>query len=331
MSEYYPDFESLFTTATSEGFKSACLGAFRYQNNANPVYKQFCDLLGIRVDDVIEVEKIPFLPVELFRTHKIQCGKHQPEKIFTSSGTTGQATSKHYVTDLLVYNKSLLRCFEMNYGPVSDYCILALLPSYLEREGSSLVYMIQNLMQQSGHADNGFYLYDHHKLAETIEKLVAQKQKTILIGVSFALLDFSEKHPIALPENFIVMETGGMKGRRREMVREELHEILGSRFQIPVIHSEYGMTELLSQAYSKGKGFFRTPPWMKILIRDLNDPFRNLPAERTGAINIIDLANIHSCSFISTQDLGRINDDETFEVLGRFDNSDVKGCNLMVQ
>jgi phenylacetate-coenzyme A ligase PaaK-like adenylate-forming protein len=177
MTDYYPDIESILTSTTSDEFNRACLSTFRYQYSANPVYKQFCDLLGVSAQDVLEVDKIPFLPVELFRTHKIQCGKHQPEKIFTSSGTTGQATSKHYVTDLLVYNKSLLRCFEMNYGPVSDYCILALLPSYLERKGSSLVYMVRNLMQQSGHADNGFYLYDHYKLAETIEKLVAQKQK----------------------------------------------------------------------------------------------------------------------------------------------------------
>jgi hypothetical protein len=185
-------------------------------------------------------------------------------------------------------------------------------------------------MELSGHTDNGFFLYDHDKLAGTIRKLISRQQKTILIGVSYALLDFSENNPIALPENFIVMETGGMKGRRREMVREELHEILCSRFQVPKIHSEYGMTELLSQAYSKGKGLFRTPPWMKILIRDMNDPFRYLPPGRTGAINIIDLANIYSCAFIATQDLGRINNDGTFEVLGRFDHSDVRGCNLMV-
>lgn len=331
MTDYYPGIESILTITTSDEFNCACLGAFRYQYNSNQVYKQFCDLLGVRVEDVLEVESIPFLPVEVFRTHKIQCGMQEPEKIFTSSGTTGQATSKHYVTDLLVYNKSLLRCFEMNYGQVADYCILALLPSYLEREGSSLVYMVQNLMQQNSNANNGFYLYDHKNMAETIEMLITQQQKTLLIGVSFALLDFSEKHPIALPENFIVMETGGMKGRRREMVREELHEILCSCFQIPSIHSEYGMTELLSQAYSKGKGFFRTPPWMKILIRDLNNPLRYLPTVRTGAINVIDLANIHSCAFIATQDLGRINNNGTFEVLGRYDNSDVRGCNLMVQ
>lgn len=331
MTEYYPDIESILTTTTSDEFNCACLSAFRYQYNTNQVYKQFCDLLGVRVEDVLEVDSIPFLPVEVFRTHKVHCRMQEPEKIFTSSGTTGQATSKHYVTDLLVYNKSLLRCFEMNYGPAPGYCILALLPSYLERVDSSLVYMVQNLMQQSGHADNGFYLYDHKNMAETIEKLITQQQKTLLIGVSFALLDFSEKHPIALPENFIVMETGGMKGRRKEMLREELHEILGSRFQVPAIHSEYGMTELLSQAYSKGKGLFRAPPWMKILIRDMNDAFRYLPNAKTGAINIIDLANINSCTFIATQDLGRINNDGTFEVLGRYDNSDIRGCNLMVQ
>jgi phenylacetate-coenzyme A ligase PaaK-like adenylate-forming protein len=330
MTDYYPDIDSIFTTAISIEFKQACLHTFRYQCNANPVYKHFCDLLGVQIESVQDIESIPFLPVELFRSQKINCGMQAPEKIFSSSGTTGQATSKHYVTDLSVYNTSLLHCFEASYGPVTDYCILALLPSYLEREGSSLVYMVQNLMQLSGYANNGFYLYDHKKMADTIGELITKKQKTLLIGVSFALLDFSENYPIALPDTIIVMETGGMKGRRREMVREELHEILCSRFQIPAIHSEYGMTELLSQAYSKGKGLFRTPPWMKILIRDMNDPFRYMPTGRTGAINIIDLANIHSCSFLSTQDLGRINNDETFEVLGRFDHSDVRGCNLMV-
>jgi phenylacetate-coenzyme A ligase PaaK-like adenylate-forming protein len=330
MAEYYPDIQSFLTIGNDDAFGQISLRTFHYQYKANAVYKEFSILLGTPVEDKLSVEKIPFLPVELFRTHKIQCGTSAAEKIFTSSGTTGQATSKHFVKDLAVYDSSLVRGFEMFYGPASDYCILALLPSYLEREGSSLVYMVQKLMKLSGHPENGFYLYDHNRLSETIKNLITARQKTLLIGVSFALLDFSKQFPIPLPEDFIVMETGGMKGRRKELVREELHEILCKRFQIPTIHSEYGMTELLSQAYSFGNGLFRTPPWMKILIRDMNDPFRFLPPGKTGAINIIDLANIHSCSFIATQDLGRINKDGYFEVLGRFDNSDVRGCNLMV-
>ena len=330
MAEYYPDIQSFLSIGNDDAFRQICLETFRYQYKANAVYKEFCNLLGNPIENTISVEQISFLPVEIFKTHKVTCGTSAAEKTFTSSGSTGQATSKHFVKDLTVYDNSLVRGFENFYGPASDYCILALLPSYLEREGSSLVYMVQKLMALSGHKENGFYLYDHNRLAETIKKLITSQQKTLLIGVSFALLDFSKQFPIPLPEDFIVMETGGMKGRRKEMVREELHETLCKRFQIPGIHSEYGMTELLSQAYSKGKGLFKTPPWMKILIRDMNDPFRFLPTGKTGAINIIDLANIHSCAFIATQDLGRINSDGTFEVLGRFDNSDVRGCNLMV-
>lgn len=330
MAEYYPDIQSFLTIGNDDAFRQICLDTFCYQYKANAVYKEFCNLLGIPIENTVSVEQIPFLPVEIFRTHRVQCGTSASEKTFTSSGTTGQATSKHFVKELIVYDNSLVRGFEMFYGPASDYCILALLPSYLEREGSSLVYMVQKLTELSGHKENGFYLYDNSGLAATINKLITTRQKTLLLGVSFALLDFSEQFPIPLTEDFIVMETGGMKGRRKEMVREKLHEILCNRFQIPGIHSEYGMTELLSQAYSKGKGLFKTPPWMKILIRDINDPFRFLPPGKTGAINIIDLANIHSCAFIATKDLGRINSDGTFEVLGRFDNSDVRGCNLMV-
>jgi phenylacetate-coenzyme A ligase PaaK-like adenylate-forming protein len=330
MAEYYPDIHSLLTVGNDIEFNQFCLDTFRYQYKMNKAYKHYCCLLETSVEKVSGIEQIPFLPVEIFRTHKVQCGTFEAEKIFISSGTSGQTTSKHFVKELDVYDQILVRGFEMFYGPVSDYCILALLPSYLEREGSSLVYMAEKLMELSGHPEKDFYLYDHEKLAETIRKIIIRKQKAILIGVSFALLDFSENYPVPLPENFIVMETGGMKGRRREMVREELHETLCSRFQVSAIHSEYGMTELLSQAYSSGKGLFHTPPWMKILIRDMNDPFRFLPPGKTGAINIIDLGNIHSCAFIATQDLGRINEDGTFEVLGRYDYSDVRGCNLMV-
>mgnify|MGYP002619510864 CR=1 FL=1 len=330
MKEYYPDIHTILAIKSQEDFHQASLRVFHYQARTNTVYKQFCELLGTTPDKVKTTDQIPFLPVELFKTHKVISGMAKPHIVFSSSGTTGQATSKHFLPDQEVYDHSLNHCFEAIYGPAESYCFLALLPSYLEREGSSLVYMVRQLMKRSGNPDNGFYLYEHQKLAEKIANLATTRQQTILIGVSFALLDFSEKYPISLPDSFVVMETGGMKGRGREMVREELHEILASRFSVPVIHSEYGMTELLSQAYSKGNGLFRSQPWMKILIRDINDPFRFLPPGKTGAINIIDLANIHSCAFIATQDLGRVNHDGTFEVLGRYDNSDVRGCNLMV-
>lgn len=330
MTDYYPDINTITTIETEEAFTEVCFSVFRYQYHQNPVYRRFCELLGKQPDNISGLHEIPFLPVELFKTHKVLSGKADAKLVFSSSGTTGQTTSKHYVLDQEVYDHSLNRCFEGIYGPIKNFCFLALLPSYLEREGSSLVYMVQKLMDQSGHAENGFYLYEHQKLAEAIKKLISIQQQTLLIGVSFALLDFSEKYPIPLPENFIVMETGGMKGRGREMVREELHEILATRFKVPAIHSEYGMTELLSQAYSKGKGRFRTPTWMNVLVRDINDPFRFLSPGKTGAINIIDLANIHSCAFIATQDLGRISNDNTFEVLGRYDNSDARGCNLMI-
>jgi phenylacetate-coenzyme A ligase PaaK-like adenylate-forming protein len=226
MAEYYPDIQSFLTIGNDDAFEQICLDTFRYQYKANAVYQKFCNLLGTPVEDKLSLGQIPFLPVEIFRSHRVQCGTSAAEKIFTSSGTTGQATSKHFIKDLAVYDNSLLRGFEMFYGPASDYCILALLPSYLEREGSSLVYMVQKLMELSGHKENGFYLYDHNRLAETIKKLITTRQKTLLIGVSFALLDFSQQFPIPLPEDFIVMETGGMKGRRKEMVREELHETL---------------------------------------------------------------------------------------------------------
>lgn len=314
---------------TESEFQETALHVYSYQYAMNPVYRKFCNLIGAG-NDIRKVEEIPFLPVELFKTHKVLCGNMQAEKIFSSSGTTGQAVSKHYVHRIQVYEESLKKCFEKSYGSPKDYCFLALLPSYLERKGSSLVYMVRKLMDLSGHTDNGFYLYEHKELAQAISRLINCRQAVILIGVSFALLDFSESYPCALSNNFIVMETGGMKGRKKEMIRDNLHEILCSRFQVSRIHSEYGMTELLSQAYSKGKGLFRPPPWMRVMIRDLNDPFHYLKPGKTGAINIIDFANIHSCTFLSTQDLGRVFSDGTFEVLGRFDQSDLRGCNLMI-
>lgn len=325
----FPGWEKFLEIKPEAEFQAGCLEVFHYQYEANPVYKEFCRLLNIG-KNINHFTEIPCLPVEFFKSYEIISGTSKPEITFTSSGTTGEAVSKHFLSESNIYNQSLVKAFEMFYGPAANYCFLALLPSYLERTGSSLVYMVEKLMELSAHADNGFYLYDHEKLAATIIKLIKNKQPTILIGVSYALLDFSEKYPLPLPDHFIVMETGGMKGRRKELIREELREILCSRFHTQTIHSEYGMTELLSQAYSKGNGLFRSPPWMRVLIRDMHDPFCILEPGKTGGVNIIDLANIHSCAFIATQDLGRVQQDGSFEILGRFDVSDVRGCNLMI-
>lgn len=249
--------------------------------------------------------------------------------IFTSSGTTGAKTSQHVVTDISLYEKSFLKAFEHFYGPVSHYCILALLPAYLEREGSSLVYMVDSLITKSRHSNSGFYLNNLDDLKKQLMLLQKKGQKTLLIGVSFALLDLAETMRFPL-KNTIVMETGGMKGRRREMIRSELHQILKNAFGVEQIHSEYGMTELLSQGYSKGHGIFNCPPWMKVLIRDTEDPLSIQKSGKNGGINIIDLANLNSCPFIATQDLGKVHPNGSFEVLGRFDHSDIRGCNLMV-
>ncbi|MGZ4034414.1 MAG: acyl transferase, partial [Bacteroidia bacterium] len=252
------------------------------------------------------------------------------QEIFTSSGTTGMIQSKHYVTDPDIYEKSYLEAFRLFYGDIEKQCVLALLPSYLERNGSSLIYMADDLIRKSKHPDSGFYLDNYDELIFKLKELESKDQKIILLGVTYALLDLIEKEKFHL-KNTIVMETGGMKGKRKEMVREELHGILCEGFGLKVIHSEYGMTELLSQAYSKGNGIFNCPPWMRIIIRDTNDPFSFLPHTKSGGINIIDLANINSCSFIATQDLGKTFPDNSFEVLGRFDNSDIRGCNLLIQ
>ena len=277
---------------------------------------------------VTSIEKIPFLPVEVFKSQQVICGDNNFEQLFLSSGTTGENQSKHYVKELEVYEQSFVKGFEQFYGAITDYCFLALLPSYLEREGSSLIYMSEYLIKHSNHPLSGFYLNNYGEFIETLKKL--KHQKTILIGVSFALLDLAEKHQLNL-ENIIIMETGGMKGRRKEMTRTELHSIYKESFNVKHVHSEYGMTELLSQAYSKGDGVFETPKWMKILIRDTNDPFNILNHHQTGGVNVIDLANVHSCSFIATQDLGKTIGENNFEILGRFDNSDLRGCNLLIQ
>ncbi len=304
---------------------------FNYQAKENNVYKQYINALKIDIGNVKEIKEIPFLPIEFFKTHIIKTTNLQSlvSEVFTSSGTTGSIQSKHYVTDVSVYEKSYLKAFELFYGNITDYCILALLPSYLERDGSSLIHMVDDLIKKNNHPESGFYLNNYDDLINTINKLEQLKQKTILIGVTYALLDLIEKQNFSLNYT-IIMETGGMKGKRKEIVREELHAILCKGFGVNAVHSEFGMTELLSQAYSKGKGIFYCPPWMKILIRDTNDPFAFLPVNKTGGINVIDLANINSCSFIATQDLGKAFLDNSFEVLGRFDNSDIRGCNLLV-
>lgn len=318
----------IFNIASEADFNEVCLEVFRYQYENISVYQKFCNLLKTDVSKVKSYKEIPFLPIQFFKSHQITAPDSAIETTFTSSGTTGQITSKHYVSDLNVYEKSFFKTFEIFYGSLSDYCFLALLPSYLEREGSSLIYMVQKLIQASGKKESNFYLHNLDELIKQLEELEGRNQKTILIGVSYALLDLIEKKSFSL-KNTLVMETGGMKGRRKEMVKEELHTVLKEGFGVENIHSEYGMTELLSQAYSKENGIFHCPPWMRVLTRDTEDSL-TLVKEKTGGINIIDLANVHSCAFIATQDLGLVYPDNSFEIKGRFDNSDIRGCNLMI-
>ena len=318
-----------FTSIPAAEFEFAALELYGKQYHGNAVYREFCDRLGRTGARVDQLSDIPFLPIEFFKSKKVISGIGDPAAIFTSSGTTQSGNSKHYVTDLLLYEQSYLKGFEHFYGNISQYCVLALLPSYLERKGSSLVYMVDDLIKKSGHPASGFYLDDLDALADVLAQLDRQESPVLLIGVSFALMDLVERHRFQL-KNTIVMETGGMKGRRKEMVREGLHNMLEAGFGVTEIHSEYGMTELLSQAYSKGNGVFRTPPWMRVSVRDMEDPLTGRAFGKTGGINIIDLANQNSCAFIATQDLGRVYGDGSFEILGRFDHSDIRGCNLMV-
>lgn len=317
------------SSITEENFEEKSLQVFDYQYNTNLIYREFCTYLKRNPKNVHSVYEIPFLPIEFFKSKRVYCGNSAENQVFTSSGTTGVQTSRHFVKDISVYESSFRLGFDHFYGSVSDYTVLALLPSYLERNGSSLIYMVNDLIQRSGSAYSGFYLDEWEKLAETLQILENSDRKTLLIGVSFALLDLVEKFSFSL-KNTIIMETGGMKGKRKELIREDLHQILINGFGVQRIHSEYGMTELLSQAYSKGDGIFTPVPWMKILIRDVNDPLKILPHGKSGGINVIDLANVHSCSFIATQDLGRLSQSADFQVLGRFDNADIRGCNLLV-
>ena len=319
----------IFNINNSEKFNSIALEVFKLQATENSVYREFISYLNIDVNSVKELDQIPFLPIQFFKSHKVLTDNKSVQDIFLSSGTTGNNQSKHYVTDLSIYRKSYSKAFEYFYGNIEDYVVLGLLPAYLERNGSSLIYMVDDLIKKSKHTESGFYLNDHDKLVETIIRLENRKQKILLIGVSFALLDLLDDYNLDLRYTTI-METGGMKGRRKELIREELHNEFTQGFGVDAIHSEYGMTELLSQAYSKGNGIFNCPPWMKVLTRDTEDPFSYLSNGKSGGINVIDLANINSCSFIATQDLGRIYSDESFEVIGRFDNSDIRGCNLMM-
>lgn len=323
------DTNAIFDIKSDTDFNTMALEVFKFQFENNRIYRSFCDLLYKHPSEVKHIEDIPFLPIQFFKSHHIVSSTTTPQVTFSSSGTTGNITSKHYVTDVNLYKTSYTKGFEHFYGNIEDYAVLALLPSYLEREGSSLIYMVEDLIHKSNHPKSGFYLNDLNALQQSILELERKQQKTLLIGVSFALLDLVETFEFNL-EHTIVMETGGMKGRRKELIREELHQILNQGFGTRHIHSEYGMTELLSQAYSKGNGVFETPTWMQILIRDTEDPLTILPKGKTGGLNIIDLANINSCAFIATQDLGKTHHNNTFEVLGRFDNSDIRGCNLMV-
>ena len=318
------DTKSIFSIATQADFDRMTLEVFRFQAEACAPYREYLELLGVDPAAVECPKQIPFLPIELFKSHRVYCGSNPPQQIFTSSSTTGQTPSRHYVADLRIYEEAFTRSFELFYGPAEQTAIYALLPNYLEREGSSLIYMVEGLIRRGG---GGFYLYDHDALLRDME---AHQGKKILLGVSYALWDLAEEQRGAL-RDVIVMETGGMKGRREELPREEFHRLLCDAFGVQSIHSEYGMAELMSQAYSDGNGIFRTPPWMRICVRDLNDPFRLLPNGATGGVNLIDLANLYSCSFLQTQDLGKVSDVGSFRILGRISGSEIRGCNLLVQ
>lgn len=328
--------QDIFTISSQKQFEKIALKVFRFQYENNLVYQEFCDFLKVDKQSVKTLQQIPFLPIQFFKNHNVISNTNEIQETFFSSGTSGMINSKHLVTDISLYEQSYRNAFSEFYGNIEDYVILALLPSYLERSGSSLIYMVKDLIELSNNEHSGFYLHNYDDLIAKLVELDIAGQNILLIGVTYALLDLVEKQKFQL-KNTIIMETGGMKGKRKEMIREELHEILCDGFGVPSIHSEYGMTELLSQAYSLGNGIFECPAWMQILIRDTEDAMTYVSYEKTGGINVIDLANINSCSFIATQDLGKKNPNQpacwqagSFEVLGRFDNSDIRGCNLMV-
>lgn len=323
--------DKVFIVRNSD-FDALALDIFKFQYQNNALYASFVDALGIDPSAVVTVASIPFLPVAFFKSHEIMSGSFQPEIIFESSGTTQTGNSRHLVASADLYRESFMRAFELFYGKPTNWCIIGLLPSYLERQHSSLVMMVNELITTSAHPSSGFYLYEHDRLAAQLKENEAKGQKTLLIGVTFALLDFADRFKMPL-QHTVVMETGGMKGKRKEITRPEVHELLKAAWHLPSIHSEYGMTELLSQAYSKGEGIFRCPPWMKVFMRDEDDPLMvKVPASGkaiNGLVNVIDLANIYSCSFIAIDDIGRLYEDGSFEVMGRMDTSDVRGCSLM--
>ncbi len=325
----YRKIRAQISEVNTHNFDALALEIFHYQATHSPIYKAYIELLGIDSTSIQSIQQIPFLPIECFKNFEVKTGDWLPEVIFTSSGTTGQQPSSHFVQNLEAYLQNTRRGFEAFYGKLEDYCILALLPAYLERQGSSLVAMADYFIRLSKYSQSGFFLNNIEKLSKIVQECQASRTPTLLLGVSFALLDLGEQYPMDLSQ-ITIMETGGMKGRRKEIVRSELHSILQTAFNTQQIHSEYGMTELLSQAYSKGDGLFYPSSTMKIIIRDVSDPLAVIGNERTGGINIIDLANIDSCAFIATQDLGKTYPDGSFEVLGRFDFSDVRGCNLMI-
>lgn len=319
------DWNKIFEISTEEEFREAAVAIFRMQAESCEPYRRYIELLGVNPQEVHLVEQIPFLPIELFKSHTIYCGAEEPEVVFTSSSTTGQTPSRHPMAHLVDYERTFTEAFRTFYGEASQYGIYALLPSYLQRKGSSLVYMADRLIAAGN--SGGFYLDDYEKL---IADMASDPKPKILLGVSYALWDLAEKYAPKLTDT-IVMETGGMKGYREEIPKSELHRILCDGFGVERIHSEYGMAELTSQAYSSGEGVFRAPQWMRVMIRDINDPFCYLSAGARGGVNIIDLANIHSCAFIETQDVGRTMADGSFSIEGRIDRSEIRGCNLLVQ
>ncbi|HEV7622132.1 MAG TPA: acyl transferase [Flavisolibacter sp.] len=326
----FESIDKVFSIQNAKEFDFIALKVYHFQFANNPVYQAYCKIVKRTPEIVKSRENIPFLPISFFKTHIIKSGEFEPGAIFKSSGTTGSLNSIHYVKDPFLYLKSCMIGFRQFYGDIKEYCIIGLLPSYLQQGNSSLVYMVDHFIKKSGHKESGFYLDDFKKLYDVLKQNEEREQKTILIGVTYALLDFAEQFPIQLKYT-IVMETGGMKGRRKEMIRKELHNELKKRLNVEHIHSEYGMTELLSQAYSID-GIFKSPPWMKIVLRDETDPFtisENSKDFSSGAINVIDLANIYSCGFIATEDTGRFHDNGRFEVMGRMDNTDIRGCSLL--
>lgn len=322
-----PSFVNNLFELSDASFNEVALQEFQFQYSQNKVYRSFCDALGRDVEKTRSINAVPFLPISFFKTHQVVSTAFEPEQLFESSGTSQTIQSKHYVKSLSLYEDAFTHGFIRQYGRPEEFCFLGLLPSYLERSHSSLVYMVQKLMEQSGHEHNGFYLNNFQQLYEKLQLLEQQQQKTILIGVTFGLLDFAEQYQLPL-KHTIIMETGGMKGRREEMTREQVHQQLKKSFSASAIHSEYGMTELLSQAYSKEDGIFYCPPWMKVLVRDEDDPM-HISTTGKGAINIIDLANVYSAGFIATDDVGEVFEDGSFRVLGRMDNSDIRGCSLL--